>query len=166
LELDDGRASQRQLRSVRPWAERLVGGLALTSLTFDRRQDKRTSDVFEDSPDNGVSTVHQVNSHQHLSKMSEVAERVRSRTLPHLRTEVKDRFAELREELDPDDQALLILRINRKLSWNEIAHVMAENEMSDEAELKRATANLRQRFQKIKRTMRTLAEERGLLAQP
>lgn len=45
-----------------------------------------------------------------LSQVSELADRVRSQTREYLRTEVKDGFAALREELAPDDQALLMRR--------------------------------------------------------
>src|SRR5688572_24414147 len=61
-----------------------------------------------------------------LSKLSEIAERVRSRTQPYLRTEVKDRLAALQAELGADDQTLLILRINRNLEWGEAAIVLGE----------------------------------------
>jgi RNA polymerase sigma-70 factor (ECF subfamily) len=101
--------------------------------------------------------------HQRLSRMSEIAERVRSQTRPFLRTEVKDKFAELRATLDPDDQALLILRVNRKLAWNDIARIMMENDEPHPEDLERAAARLRQQFQGVKQAVRELARERGLL---
>src|SRR5688500_10731247 len=52
-------------------------------------------------------------------ELSEVAEEVRSRTAAHLRTDVKDRFAELRAGLESDELTLLILRVDRDLSWRE-----------------------------------------------
>ena len=87
-----------------------------------------------------------------LSQVSEVADRVRSRTLPHLRTEARDRFAELRRSLDPSDQALFILRINRRLPWADIALIMDE-----------PSARLRKRFQLLKDQMRERAKRDGLL---
>ena len=98
-----------------------------------------------------------------LSMISEVADRVRTQTLPHLRTEVKDRFAELRETLEPDDQALLILRVNRGLSWKEIAQILDGAAVDDEAGLTRGAARFRQRFQVVKVRMHELAERDGLL---
>lgn len=101
-----------------------------------------------------------------LSQVSELVDRVRTRTVAHLRTEVKDEFQKLRDELDPEDQTLLILRIDRGLDWNEIARVVEEdadgNEVGDE-QVKRAAARVRQRFQKLKKRLRELAEARGLL---
>jgi RNA polymerase sigma-70 factor (ECF subfamily) len=98
-----------------------------------------------------------------LSRVGEVAATVRSRTLPHLRTEVKDRFAALRETLEPDDQALLILRVNRQLSWKEIAVVFGEAEPDDGAALRKGAARFRQRFQAIKTKIRSQAKRDGLL---
>lgn len=46
-----------------------------------------------------------------------LAEQVRSSTAPFQRTEVKDKFARLRESLDPDEQTLLFLRVDQGLSW-------------------------------------------------
>lgn len=98
-----------------------------------------------------------------LSQVSELADKVRSRTLMHLRSEVKDEFRKLREELDAEEQTLLILRVDRDLSWNEIATIMSEGEVDDDSELTRVSARLRQRFQKLKQRLRVLAQERGLL---
>ena len=98
-----------------------------------------------------------------LSRAGEVAQAVRTRTLPHLRTEVKDRFAQLRETLDPDDRALLILRVNRELSWKEIAVILGDAPPDDEAALRTGAARFRQRFQTLKRKMRDRAEREGLL---
>ena len=98
-----------------------------------------------------------------MSKISEVAAKVRTETLPHLRTEVKDRFAELRRSLDPDDQALLILRVNRGLSWNEIAVVLDGASPNDEPAIQRGAARFRQRFQGLKKRLHERAERDGLL---
>ena len=58
-----------------------------------------------------------------LSQISDVAEAVHTRTLPYLRTDAKDRLAQIRDSLEPDDRALLVLRVDRALSWQEIARV-------------------------------------------
>jgi RNA polymerase sigma-70 factor, ECF subfamily len=101
-----------------------------------------------------------------LSRVSEVAEEVRSRTLMHLRTEVKDEFQKLRDLLDPEEQTLLVLRIDRRLEWTEIAEIMADpGEEHDPRESARSSARLRQRFQKLKHRLRELAQERGLLSE-
>lgn len=98
-----------------------------------------------------------------LSQVSELADRVRSRTMDHLRTEVKDRFAELRAELSVDDQTLLSLRVDRGLDWNDIARVFADGELEGD-ELARASARLRQRFKKVKERLRERAVAAGLIA--
>ncbi len=88
-----------------------------------------------------------------------LAHEVRSLTGPHLLTVNKDRLAELRQSLDPADQTLLILRLDRDLSWREIAEVLASEgeEITDAA--------VRKRFERIKDRLRELAVKLGLLAQ-
>lgn len=86
------------------------------------------------------------------------AEQARSATLTYLRTQVKDEVAALRERLSPDDQALLILRIDRKLPWLDVARALAdenEEELPD-AELTRRSATLRKRFGRIKSDLKKL----------
>jgi RNA polymerase sigma-70 factor, ECF subfamily len=80
----------------------------------------------------------------------------RSRTATYLRTETKDKVATLRAQLDPDDQTLLILRVNRQLGWNEIAKIMADEPIDDETATKRAAA-LRKRFERLKKELREKA---------
>jgi RNA polymerase sigma-70 factor (ECF subfamily) len=93
----------------------------------------------------------------------ELAERVRSTTLIHLRTETKSKVAALREQLDPDDRTLLILRVDRQLAWNEIACVMADAPDPAPADVKRGAAALRKRFERVKERLRKLAAEHDLL---
>jgi RNA polymerase sigma-70 factor (ECF subfamily) len=91
------------------------------------------------------------------NQAEKLAEEVRSRTAPHLLTANKDRLAELRQALDPAEQTLLILRLDRGLSWSEIGEVLAAegNETNEAA--------LRKRFERIKERLRVLAIARGLL---
>jgi RNA polymerase sigma-70 factor (ECF subfamily) len=100
--------------------------------------------------------------HVALSEAHEVAERVRSQTSAHLRTSVKDRFAAIRDSLDEDDRALLVLRLDRRMSWREIAHTFAAEGDSDEA-LRRLEVRLRKRLQHVKEEIRDRAREAGLL---
>jgi RNA polymerase sigma-70 factor (ECF subfamily) len=97
-----------------------------------------------------------------LSEISEVAAGVRSRTLPFLRNEVKDRFEEIRAALDESDRALLVLRVDRNMDWREIARVFSAGVDSEE-ELARVSARLRKRFQLVKEEIRRRAQELGLL---
>lgn len=97
-----------------------------------------------------------------LSNVSELADQVRSRTLAHMRSEVKDRMRALREQLDADEQQLLVLRVDRDLSWIEIAEILEDADQDDAKQ--RAAARLRQQFQKLKDRLRDLAIAEGLLA--
>lgn len=90
-------------------------------------------------------------------EVSAIAEQVRSQTPAFQRTEVKDRFADLRASLDPDEQTLLFLRVDQDLSWNDVAAVIAEQgEPVD-------VAALRKRFERAKLKLRKLAEQAGLI---
>jgi RNA polymerase sigma-70 factor (ECF subfamily) len=80
---------------------------------------------------------------------------VRSETAPHLRTERRQQLEALRAALTPDEQTLLVLRIDKGLSWNDIARVFSDGgEATAQAEL---AVRLRKRFQLLKERLRTLA---------
>lgn len=74
----------------------------------------------------------------------------------------RDREAEtlksLRSDLTAEEQNLLVLRIEQKLEWSEIALVLS----SDGAAV--TTATLRKRFERLKERIGRLARERGLMA--
>jgi RNA polymerase sigma-70 factor (ECF subfamily) len=96
--------------------------------------------------------------------LSEIAERIRTGTRAGARTESRSRIAQLRESLPVDDQTLLILRVNRKLGWKEIAHIMLrDGETPDDAELDREAVRLRKRYQLAKDKLREMAVEQGLV---
>ena len=97
------------------------------------------------------------------SRLDEAIERSRSRTQPWLRTEVKNRFAQLREALDPDDRTLLVLRVDRNLPWEDIARVMLGEEASDTGAVNKECARLRKRFQTLKEELKQRAREAGLI---
>ena len=97
-------------------------------------------------------------------QLSAIVERVRSSTALHQRTEVKDSFTALREHLSPDDQMLLILRVDRGLGWTDVARVMLQQSGSPEDDdLAKISARCRKQFERIKRKLRALAQARGLL---
>jgi RNA polymerase sigma-70 factor (ECF subfamily) len=97
-----------------------------------------------------------------LSQVSDALDQVRSRTQLHLRSEVKDRLRALRDQLDPDEQQLLMLRIDRDLGWSEIAEIVDDED--DPQAVARASARLRQQFQALKERLRDLAIADGLLS--
>jgi RNA polymerase sigma-70 factor (ECF subfamily) len=91
------------------------------------------------------------------SQASVLADEVRSATASNLGTTAQNRVAELRRALSPEDQTLLVLRLDRDLPWRDVAQVMAE-EGVDVSE-----AALRKRYERIKERVRQLAVESGLL---
>lgn len=68
------------------------------------------------------------------------------------------KLAALRESLPVEDRTLLILRVDRNLTWDEIALAFAETpESFSEEDRKREAARLRKRFQLIKQRLVTRA---------
>jgi RNA polymerase sigma-70 factor (ECF subfamily) len=99
--------------------------------------------------------------------LSAIEQQVRTETLPYLRSQVKSRISELRDSLSPEEQEILILRVDRQLAWPELAQVMAGEDgepLTGEA-LKRDAARLRKRFQAIKEKLREMARREGLVDQ-
>jgi RNA polymerase sigma-70 factor (ECF subfamily) len=97
-----------------------------------------------------------------------VAVRARTATAPFLRTSVKLAARQLRDELSAEDRALLVLKVDRQLSWEEVAQALADP-MAPPAlgkELQRAAAAARKRFQRVKDALRERAREQGLLPDP
>jgi RNA polymerase sigma-70 factor (ECF subfamily) len=91
----------------------------------------------------------------------------RSETPWYRTTELRSRFAELRTQLDPDDQMMLLLRVEQRLAWSEIARIMLtvhDAQSPSEQELVRGAARLRKHFQGVKERIYQLARQHGLLA--
>lgn len=132
--------------SLRTWAYRLARQAAFQH----KRREKRHANAAPLSQ---------------LSRLSAAVEQVRSATREHLRTETKTRFQALREQMSPEDQTLLILRVDRQMSWRDLATVMLpNNEPSTEETLKREAARLRKRFQIAKEELRAMADRAGLFS--
>jgi RNA polymerase sigma-70 factor, ECF subfamily len=94
--------------------------------------------------------------------LAELESRVRSQTLPHLRSQVRTRLEELRATLPHEDQLLLILRVDKELEWTDLARVLHDGELAEGA-LSRESARLRKRFQLVKERLRERAEAEGLI---
>ena len=90
-----------------------------------------------------------------LSELGDVEARVRTRTRPWLRTEVKDRLSALRDELTDDERELLLLRIDRRMPWPDIAQVLGEDDAA-------APARIRKRYSNLKKKLHDRARELGL----
>jgi RNA polymerase sigma-70 factor (ECF subfamily) len=129
--------------SLRAWAHRVARNAAVRWATDADR-----------SPERNLS--------MEQGGVFDLADRVRSSTLDHLRTEIKSEIRRLREELPEAEQMLLILRIDKAMEWDDIATALADHDL-DPAELKREAARLRKRLQLVIEKLRELARERGLL---
>jgi RNA polymerase sigma-70 factor (ECF subfamily) len=95
------------------------------------------------------------------SVLSQVVAKVRTETLTYLRTEKKTKIRALRETLPEADQMLLVLRVDRGLSWDEVARVLSDRDLGEVA-VEREVARLRKRFQLVKERLVTLAKKEGL----
>jgi RNA polymerase sigma-70 factor (ECF subfamily) len=85
----------------------------------------------------------------------------RSMTAPYQRTEVKEGLRALREALDPLDHEILVLRLDRAMSWKDIARALADDD--SQANLDQRAAAFRKRFERAKAQLRELAVKRGLI---
>jgi RNA polymerase sigma-70 factor (ECF subfamily) len=91
------------------------------------------------------------------TEASKIAASVRSTMSTYAPGGRADRLLKLREALDPEEQTLLILRVDKGLSWEDVAQVLAT-----EGAPVAATA-LRKRFERLKDKLARLAREQGLL---
>jgi RNA polymerase sigma-70 factor (ECF subfamily) len=119
-----------------------------------------------------VSRTHKRNAVRRLNReapggestIEGVAQAIRTETLSYLQTEKRSRLQALRDELPEEDRILLILRVDRRLEWVEIARVLAADDgLVDAESLKREAARLRKRFQLVKERLRDMAKREGLV---
>lgn len=129
--------------SFRTWAYVIARNELRRHLAGERRRGARERPLAE------VPAVEQVVDH------------VRSQTAAFLRTAVKDKFSALRSELSQLDRDVLVLRVDRGLSWNEVVEILSESTASDGSAL--TSAGLRKRLERVKKQLRTRAIEQGLL---
>ncbi|HEY6179436.1 MAG TPA: sigma-70 family RNA polymerase sigma factor [Kofleriaceae bacterium] len=89
-----------------------------------------------------------------LSELKDVLAVPKSRSRSAVATDKQRQLTALRDELPIEDRTLLILRVDRKLSFDEIALAFAENpEVFAEVDRKREAARLRKRFQLVKQRL-------------
>lgn len=101
--------------------------------------------------------------HVPLSQAPEVAAFVRTMTVEFQKTEVKAAFRALREQLAADEYELLLLRIDRRMSWKDIARILAAEPLAGDRELTVRAAALRKQFERAKQRMKKLARDHGLV---
>jgi RNA polymerase sigma-70 factor (ECF subfamily) len=127
----------RRRCSARTWAYKLARNAAMRFLASPRRARTRRL---------------------RTSEVSALAAEVVSASAPAARARREAGAERLRAQLEPDEQTLLILRIDRQLSWKEIAEVLvAEGTPVD-------GAALRKRYERLKLRLRRMAEAQGLLS--
>ncbi len=134
--------------SFRTWAYAIARRCSLRYRRDARRRDAKTAPLGEGS------------------SLSILAERLQTETASYLKTRTRSRIAELRATLPEEDQMLLMLRVDRQLSWTDLALVMREAESDQPLEgeaLKRETARLRKRFQLVKEKLYALGKQEGLV---
>jgi RNA polymerase sigma-70 factor (ECF subfamily) len=81
---------------------------------------------------------------------------VRTQTLTALRTESRDLVERAKSQLAEVDQLILTLRVDRELSFRDIALVLLEDVHADETSVAREAARARKRFQLVKERLRLL----------
>lgn len=89
-----------------------------------------------------------------LSELADVLAVPRTRTRSAVATDQQRQLTALRDELPIEDRTLLILRVDRKLRFDEIALAFADNpEAFAEVDRRREAARLRKRFQLVKQRL-------------
>ncbi len=91
------------------------------------------------------------------TEASKIAEEVRSTMSTYAPGGRADKLSKLRASLDPDEQTLLILRVDKNMPWEDVAEVLrTEGEPA-------SPAALRKRFERLKEKLGRLAREQGLI---
>jgi len=99
-----------------------------------------------------------------ISELASVIAAVLTETRGEQRSEQRRAITRLRDELPEADRELLVLRVDRELSWDEIALALSEDpESCSDDECKREAARLRKRFQILKKRIADRARGEGLL---
>jgi RNA polymerase sigma-70 factor (ECF subfamily) len=133
--------------SIRTWAYVLARHASLNHRRDENRYKKRVRPLTNSSD------------------LADVPVRVRSETASYLRSDRRARFDMLRRSLPPEDQTLLILRVDRGLSWNELAavlHAGSPAPLGGQA-LVREAQRLRKRFQLLKERLFALGRQAGVV---
>ncbi len=120
---------------------------------------RNAANRFARSPHNRADHNLTFSKHQELAQL---VEEKRTNTQLYAKTEVKDRMRQLREKLPEEDQALLILRVDRGLPWRDLAVVM-HGDGGEFVDIDKSVPRLRKRFERIKERLRDLARADGLL---
>lgn len=123
--------------------------------------------VARNAANDFVSAAHnRIERHVGLSQheaLAQLVDRTRSSTTLYRQTGAREQIRKLREALAPDDQMLLLLRIDKRMDFREIAAAMGSDPSLDGPVLDRDAARLRKRFERVKEQLRELARTAGLI---
>jgi RNA polymerase sigma-70 factor, ECF subfamily len=92
-------------------------------------------------------------------EVEEISQKIRSATPEFLQPAFRRRLARLRANLSAEDRELLFLRVQRKLTWAEIARIRSDDPEQAGEDLTRAAAALRKRFERLKQELKLRARE-------
>jgi RNA polymerase sigma-70 factor (ECF subfamily) len=134
--------------SMRTWCYALARNAAVRYATSQGRRDARQRAL------------------ENMPFIVRAPDQPRTETSIYRKTSVKDRFRGLRERLDIEDQTLLILRVDKLMSWRDLAIALNGDANLEGDALARECARLRKAFERIKAQLRGLAEREGLLSPP
>jgi RNA polymerase sigma-70 factor (ECF subfamily) len=97
-------------------------------------------------------------------EIAAVEQQVRTETPAHQRTEAKSKLAAIRDALPPEDRMLLVLRVDKRLEWKDLARVMlGEDGDVTEAAIAKESQRLRKRFQLLKEKLVEAGKRAGIL---
>ena len=85
-------------------------------------------------------------------ELNRLANEVRANTLLVQQVDAKSRVARIREQLEPDERALLILRVDRDMAWKDVSEIMGEEPNT-----------LAQRYLRLKDKIHKLAKKEGIV---
>jgi RNA polymerase sigma-70 factor (ECF subfamily) len=147
------------------WCERLFRGILRFSWDASLRTWGYT--IARNATSNFVRGKKNRARHELAAESAELAAveaKVRTKTRSFLRTEVKDKLTAIRDALPQEDRMLLVLRVDKRLEWKDLARVMLgeEAEITDEV-LSRESARLRKRFQLVKEKLVEAGKREGLI---
>ena len=147
------------------WCERIFRGLPAFGWSSSLRTWAYT--VARNASVNFVRGQKARGRHEEGARTAEidaVEQAVRTATPMHLRTEAKSKLAAIRDALPAEDRMLLVLRVDKRLEWKDLARVMlGEDEEVTEAALTKESQRLRKRFQLLKEKLVEAGKRAGIL---
>jgi RNA polymerase sigma-70 factor, ECF subfamily len=98
------------------------------------------------------------------TEIAVVEQQVRTETPAFQRTEAKSKLAAIRDALPPDERMLLVLRVDKRLEWKDLARVMLGDDGDlTEAAIAKEAGRLRKRFQILKEKLFEAGKRAGIL---